>query len=180
MLTLVIPMGEAFDDDKQEFIPIDETTLHLEHSLVSLSKWEIEFEKPFLETGDKTSEEILSYINYMILDTEFPPEVFSHFTKEHMDAINAYITAPMTATWFQEEQKKAGLPETITNELIYYWMVALTIPFECQYWHLNRLLTLIRVCNIKNEPPKELSPAELAARNRALNEQRKRELGTSG
>ncbi len=179
MLELVIG-DEFFDDDKQEFVIENRVDLELEHSLVSLSKWESKYEKPFLTSEAKTEEEMLWYIEAMTLNEKIPPGVFSRLSSKNLDAINTYINAKMTATWFDEDKNQRRGTEVITSELVYYWMVAMNIPFECQHWHFNRLLTLIKVCNIKNAPEKKLSPAEIAQRNRNLNQQRKAKLGTAG
>lgn len=179
MLTITVPAVDAFDEETNEFISSDETTLRMEHSLVSLSKWESKYEKPFLADSEKTTEETLDYIQMMCLDTDVPPEVFSRIPAEAYEQVNKYISAKMTATWFAEEPRK-GAQEVITAEVIYYWLIALTIPFECQHWHLNRLLTLVRVCNNKNAPPKKMSKNDLAKRNHMINKQRKAQLKTSG
>lgn len=180
MLKIIVNRTEFYDEEAEEFIARDGTTLRFEHSLVSLSKWESNFEKPFLGKVDKTQEETLWYVKAMSLDPEVPEEIFSKLDETHYKLIHDYIDAKMTATWFHEEQEPKQSSETITSELIYYWMVALNIPFECQHWHLNRLITLIRVCNLKNQPPKKLSRAEIAARNRALNAKRRQMYNTSG
>jgi hypothetical protein len=180
MLKIVVPGTEMFNDNAQEFVSVDNITLELEHSLVSLSKWESKFEKPFLSTVDKSTEEVLGYIKAMTLTPNIPPEVYQKLSQKNFLDINEYIDAKMTATWFSE---RPGAPQTrdvITAELIYYWMIVFQIPFECENWHLNRLFTLIRVCNIKQSKPKKMSRAEIAQRNRALNAQRKAQLGTSG
>lgn len=181
MLTIVVPAAELFDEVKQKFIKSPKVVLELEHSLVSISKWEAIWEKPFLKPEERTVEETISYIQAMSLDPDAPSEVFGRLTNENVMAINSYIDAKMTATWFREDPMAPKRPqEIITSELIYYWLVALNIPFECQHWHLNRLLTLVRVCNEKNQPEKKMSRAELAARNRQLNAQRKAQLNTRG
>lgn len=180
MLTITIPATEMWDEKNEKFIDIKECRLQLEHSLVSLSKWESKWCKPFLFTNDKTAEEIMDYVRCMTLTTNVSPEVYYGLTSENIKAINAYIEAPMTATHFGSEQNGSGKREVVTSELIYYWMIALNIPFECQKWHLNRLLTLIRICNIKNQPAKKMSRKEIMSRNAALNAARRKQLGTKG
>ena len=180
MLEITIPAVEKWDPMNQEFINTKEQTLRLEHSLVSLSKWESKWCKPFLTKTEKTLEETIDYIKCMTLTQNVDPEVYNNLTNENIAQIYSYIEAPMTATYFSED--KSGKPnrEQITAELIYYWMIAFNIPFECQKWHLNRLLTLVRVCNVKNQPPKKHSRNELLSRNAALNAQRRAQLGTKG
>ena len=179
MLKVSIPMAEGFDDNTEEFVVTASYELEFEHSLASLSKWESFWHKPFLSADDKTDEETLWYVQAMLLTPDVPPEVFSRLTKANADAINEYIGAKMTATWFREEKTKPNR-EIITAEVIYYWMISLNIPFECQYWHLNRLLTLIQVCNKKNAPAKKMTPKQAAEQQRNLNAQRKARLGTRG
>jgi hypothetical protein len=180
MLTLVVNGREMFNDESQEFVTTHDVTLELEHSLVSLSKWESIFEKPFLSTVDKTTEEVIGYVKAMTLTPDFPPGVFEKLSAENYQAINDYIDAKMTATWFKEQPGAPQSREIITAELIYYWMIVFQIPFECENWHLNRLFTLIRICNIKQSKPKKMSRSEIAQRNRELNAQRRAQLGTTG
>lgn len=182
MLTVRIPKVEYFDEAKQEFLYTEAVTLELEHSLVSLSKWESKWEKPFLDSQEKTTEQTIDYVRCMNLTPDVPDDVFENLSSKSIDRINGYIHAAMTATWFNEPKKGPASREIITSEVIYYWMVALTIPFECQHWHLNRLLTLIKVCNHKNQPEKskKMSKSELAARNRELNAQRRAQMKTAG
>ena len=181
MLQIEVPLTrEGWDEEKQEFIPPKKQVLNLEHSLVSLSKWESRWCKSFISNNNKTEEETLDYIKCMTLTQNVNPEVYEHLTNENIKQINDYIGAPMTATYFSEDKRGKSNREIITSELIYYWMIAANIPFECQKWHLNRLLTLIRVCGIKNEPPKKRSKREIMSRNAALNAARRQQLNSKG
>ncbi len=180
MLEIVIPGAEQWDEVKQEFISTKEQTLKLEHSLVSLSKWESKWCQPFLSKKDKTVEQTIDYIKCMTLTQNVDPNVYNLLTKDNILKINEYISAPMTATTFHQENKGGGNGELITSELIYYWMVSLNIPFECQKWHLNRLFTLIKVCSIKNQPPKKMSKKDILSRNASLNAARRKQLNSKG
>lgn len=191
MLTITIPANagtDYYDEAKNEFVSIGmlnkPVTLHLEHSLVSVSKWEAKWHKPFLGTGrksdkEKTREEIKDYIKCMTLDKNVPDVAYDCLTNDNISEIEAYITNPMTATTFGAEQQK-GRREIVTSELIYYWMVALNINFECEKWHLNRLLTLIRICNIMNQPKKKVSQKDQAARYAKMNKERRARMKSSG
>ena len=180
MLEITIPAIELWDEEKQEFINKKEQTLQLEHSLVSLSKWESKWCKSFLYTKEKTFEETLDYIKCMTITQNVSDDVYTRLTNKNVEDINNYIAAPMTATVFYDNKNQGGKNETVTAELIYYWMISLNIPFECQKWHLNKLLTLIRVCNVKNTPPKKMSKRELMSRNAAMNAARRKQLNTRG
>lgn len=181
MLRITIPAVEQWDEIKQEFVTRKEQTLSLEHSLVSLSKWESKWCKAFLTKQEKTIEETLDYIKFMTLTQNVDPEVYNYLTNGNISEINEYIEAPMTATYFSDDKTTGKVSrEKVTAELIYYWMIALNIPFECQKWHLNRLLTLIKVCNIKNQPPKKRSKKDIMSRNAALNAARRKQLNTRG
>lgn len=180
MLTILVPGVESFDNEKQEFVYGEGTPLRFEHSLVSLSKWESEWEKPFLGKEEKTAEETLSYIRLMCLD-EIPPGVFERLSEENFAAINDYIGKKMTATWFNENgQNRPPSREVITSELIYHWMIQMNIPREYEEWHLNKLTTLIKVISLKNAPKKKMTPAEIARRNHELNAQRMKQHNTTG
>lgn len=182
MLKLSIPAREVFDPETSCFYEIREQTIQLEHSLLSLSKWESKWEKPFLHTTDMTNEQILDYIRCMTITPNVDPTVFRCLTRENLRQIEEYIARPMTATTFNDKNAKPGKREIVTAEIIYYWMVACQIPFECQKWHLNRLFTLIRVCSIKNNPKKgkKMGRAAMTKKYSALNQARRQALGTSG
>lgn len=181
MLQITIPSrDDLWDESKGEFVTSKEQKLVLEHSLVSLSKWESKWCKPFLSKQEKTTEETIDYIRCMTLTQNVDPKVYNFLTDENIGDVNAYIEAPMTATWFSNSNTGKQNQEQITAELVYYWMIALNIPFECQKWHLNRLLTLIRVCEVKNSPPKKMSKREILSRNAALNAARRKQLNSKG
>lgn len=185
MLQIIIPSTTFWDEMNEEFIKKPEETLLVEHSLVSLSKWEQIWEKPFLGDTPKTTEETIDYIKCMSISPVNDISVYERLSQKNFDDVAAYINAKMTATWFYEPPgpKMPVKKQIITSEVIYYWMIAHNIPFECQYWHLNRLFTLIKVNNEKNAPPKKgpkMGRREMAAQRRALNDQRLREFNTTG
>lgn len=184
MLDIYIPPKEFYDEDTETFIYPSGGMLHLEHSLISLSKWEMKWGKPFLDHRiSKTREESTDYVRCMTVGKELDSLTYATIQDNQMDIINDYIGAPMTATWFSKtnENGRGMSREIITNELIYYWMIQFQIPFECEKWHLNRLMTLIRVCNIKQAGPgKKMSKRELMERNTRLNAERKARLKTKG
>jgi hypothetical protein len=185
MLTLNIPGIEQWDESKQEFVYTEGVTLELEHSLVSLSKWESIWEKPFLSPDPKTTEETLSYIEAMTLTRDFPKDVFQRLSAEDYQRINAYIESKMTATWITEKKDAPGASkrrEIITAEIIYFWMSSHDIAKEFETWHLNRLITLIKVANEKSKPPeknKKLTKNDLASRQ-AENARRQAMLNNQG
>lgn len=181
MLRITVPGVEAFDEDSNTFVTLGDVELELEHSLASLSKWESEFGKAFLGKDEKTTEEVIAYVKAMTLTPDIPDDTYQKLSSENVEAINDYIGDTQTATRFNDPPGQTSRNrETITAELIYYWMVMFQIPFECQFWHLNRLFTLIRVCNLKQSKPKKMSKNEIATRQRELNAKRKAELGTRG
>lgn len=182
MLRIEIPLTiSGWDEEKEEFVEPETLILDLEHSLVSLSKWESKYHKPFFSKAEKTSEEIFDYIKMMTVTENVEAEVYGRLTQANVDDIRAYIDDTMTATTFGKESKTQHSREIITSELIYYWMIASNIPFDpCQDWHINRLLTLIKVCSIKNSPPKKMSKRDIMSRNAALNAERRAKLNSKG
>ena len=180
MLKITIPAREMFDEIKQEFINTKEQTLQLEHSLVSLSKWESKWHKPFIDNRNLSTEETIDYIRCMTLTQNVDPEVYQYLSKENIKQINEYISDPMTATTFSNERSKGSGKEVLTSEILYYDMIALGIPFECQKWHLNRLIALIKVCSIKQNPPQKMSKGDIMRRNAELNAARRKQFNTKG
>lgn len=181
MLRITIPATELWDEGKEEFVYTKEQTLQLEHSLVSLSKWESKWHKAFLTKREKTYEEVLDYIKCMTLTQNVKPEVYQALTKENIDEVLAYIEDPMTATHFSTPQGSGSINgEQTTAELLYYYMIASGVPFECQKWHLNRLITLIRVCSVKSAPPKKMGRGERLSQQARLNAERRQRLNTKG
>lgn len=176
MLQIVVPEGELFDNSTQEFIKIKGQVLSLEHSLVSISKWEFKYKKPFLPTNKqdvKTTEEILYYIKCMTLTQNVDPRIYYCLSEDNIKEITNYISEDKTATTFSNLEK-SGKKEVVTSELIYYWMIACGIPFECQKWHLSRLLALIRICQIKSNSGKKMSKSDIYKQNSKLNAQRRK------
>jgi hypothetical protein len=187
MLILKLEGEEYWDDNKQEFVYTDPVEVKMEHSLVSIYKWESKWHAPFLgREHEKTPEEFVDYIRMMILSKNATDEVIRRIiiSEKYLKEIEDYMKNPMTATKFSKSQQRAAKinqgGEYITAELIYYWMVALQIPFECEKWHINKLLTLIQVCNLKNSPPKKMSKNDIYAQNKALNAARRAKYHTKG
>jgi hypothetical protein len=183
MLTITIPETEFFNEQTQRFEPVEKTTITLEHSLVSLSKWEQKWKKPFLGREQRTTPETLDYIHCMLVKPKnLPDHYFRAIRDEDITKISEYINDTMTATWFNDS-KSGGRQsaEIVTAEIIYFWLIALQIDFRVEKWHLNRLLTLVRVVNIKNDPKKKMMPRkEQLSQQRDLNAERKARLGTTG
>ena len=180
MLKIVIPEREYFDENKNEFVYTKPQEVTLEHSLISISKWESKWHKPFLdEKRQKTDEEFIDYVRCMSL-SNIPDDVFENISEMNKADILIYINDSMTATWFTEDKTPPPSNKIITSEVIYSWMIHNEIPFECQKWHLNRLLTLIRVCSLENMPAKKMSPMSILSQNASLNKMRRAALHTRG
>lgn len=180
MLRIVIPATEYWDESKNEFVYTKEQTLQLEHSLVSISKWESKWCTPFHAKREKTAEETIDYIKCMTITQNVNDDVYNRLTRAHIDQVLEYIEAPMTATTIAKPKASRPNRESITSELIYHWMIDLGIPFECQKWHINRLLTLIDVRNVKTQPPKKTGKRETINNYAMLNEARRKQFNTRG
>ena len=180
MLQLTIPEGQLWDEASEQFIYIKETTIQLEHSLISLHKWESRWKKAFLSKEDRTFEETIDYIKCMTTTQNVNPLVYIFFKNEQIEQVNKYIADPMTATHVKKSKTVTTSRQIVTAELIYYWMILYNIPFECRKWHLNQLLTLIDVCNAESAPKKKRNSKDVANEYRALNAARKKQLGTKG
>lgn len=184
MLQILIPKTELWDSSKDEFVTVKEQTITLEHSLVAISKWESKWMKPFLSKGRKTIDEIRDYIRCMTITQNVDPNVYLCLTNDNIAEISKYIESPMTATTFSDKEKKPS-KQIITSELVYYWMIEAGVPFECQKWHINRLLTLIQVCGAERERlnpsnKSKISKGKRAADYAALNSARLKALNTKG
>mgnify|MGYP001325930399 CR=1 FL=1 len=180
MLIITTEDTEYYNEETSEFVSVKGRSVELEHSLVSLSKWESVWCKPFLGKDEKTKDQLIDYIRCMTITKNVPDEFYFTLSSNLIDTINKYIDHKMTATTFSEMHNAPRNSEVVTAELIYYWMISLSIPFECQKWHLNRLLTLIRVCSIKNAPGKKMPKNAILSRNAAINAARKQQLNTKG
>lgn len=182
MLRITIPAVELWDEKKEEFVCTKEQTLQLEHSLVSISKWESKWKKAFLKNVEKTNEEMIDYIKCMTITQNVDPEIYNYLTDDNYRQISDYINDPMTATKVYDSDGNKNSRKTVTSELIYYWMIALNIPPRYEKWHLNRLLTLIRVCNIENKPAKKrrVNKKDTANRYAELNAARRKQLNSQG
>lgn len=179
MLELEIPATEQWDEKNQEFVYSEKQTLCLEHSLISLSKWESKWHKPYLSSKELSREEALDYVRCMTVNKVKDDKVYEFITPEMFKQINDYISDPMSATFFNNKQER-GSNQKIISELIYYWMISLGIPFECEKWHLNRLMALIKVCQRKSGGGKKMSTSDLNARNAAINKARRAKMGSKG
>lgn len=180
MLQLQFPSRRFWDEQNEVFVETKGQTLQLEHSLVSIAKWESKWKKPFLSREGHTREETIDYVRCMTITQNVNPLVYQNLTDEQIIAVNQYIDDPMTATIISKQEGKGSASKIITSEEIYYAMVAYQIPFECQRWHFNRLMMLIRVCDERNKPKKKMRKGEIAKRNRSLNAARRARLGTRG
>ena len=179
-LSITIPGKELYDEETGLFITIKDTTVVMEHSLLSISKWESKWHKPYLSREPKTNEENIDYLRCMCLTQGIDPKVFLALDQRSAKAIGDYIADPMTATTIKHRDNRPSR-EIITNEIIYYWMADLGIPFDpCQKWHFNHLMTLIQVAFAKQQPEKKMSRKEMLAERKMLNSQRRAKYHTHG
>lgn len=176
MLEIDVVLEDGFDETQNKFVALRSVAVQLEHSLVSLSKWESLWEIPFLSNKEKTQKQTLSYVEIMLVDPNLPPEVFRKLIENHLEEVKDYVAAGMTATTVPSDPNAPPSRETVTAELIYYWMISMNIPVEFERWHLNRLMTLIRVVNHKNSPKKKMTSKE----RRDLNRARQQKYNTKG
>lgn len=180
MLRITVPAQEMWDEENEQFVYGDEVTLELEHSLVSLSKWESKHHKAFLTKKEKTAEEHLDYIKCMTLTEDVPDEVYARLTQENVDQIVAYIEDPMSATYYFDDKKQTGSQDVMTAEYIYYCMFANNIPLDFENRHLNKLIAIIKMCGLKNSPPKKMSKSDIANRHRQINAANRAKYHTKG
>lgn len=173
MLKISIPAAELYDDARNEFVDIKGQTLTLEHSLVSISKWESKWKRPFFKDPPKTAEELQDYVRCMTLTQNVDPNVYRAISGDVYTQITDYMNDSMTATWFSERNQRRNT-RVITSELIYCWMFQLGVPMECQKWHINRLMTLIRVCSEETREPRKMSRKDMAALNNARRKARRK------
>ena len=177
---IVIPGRELWDRKNNVFVYTEDKTITIEHSLVSISKWEAKWHIPFFGKEEKTREQIVDYIKCMTLTQNVDDDIYNYLTNSNIQEINDYLANPMTATWFREIKNKRSDNRVVTSEVIYYWMIALNIPVEFQKWHINRLITLIKVCNEENKPKNKMPLRDVYARNKALNEARRAQMHSKG
>lgn len=171
----MLTINLSASDDSEDVVE-----LNFEHSLISLSKWEQKYKKPFFGKEPKTSEESAFYIECMLLNENSPAGFLNKLKRSDVETITDYINDKQTATWFREDPRQKPSNEIVTSELIYYWLVQFNIPFEVQTWHLNRLMTLVKIAGIKQTKPKPMSKAQQAEEYRKLNEARRAASGSSG
>lgn len=182
MLPIYIPETEFFDESTDRFIKIKSQTLKLEHSLISISKWESKWNKPFLAEGKKTREELIDYIRCMSLTPLNDEKIILAISNESLNKIVEYIDSPMTATTvsFFDNKNKPVKKEILTSELIYYYMIQAQIPFECEKWHINRLFALLKVCAAKSAKKEKTNTPSAAKSQAALNAARRAKLKSKG
>ena len=188
MKTIIVPKQDLWDENTERFIAVPQTTLLLEHSLLSLSEWESDYKKPYIVNNPRLAEprtrkETLDYVKCMTLnrDEVTDENVYLALSNSQLREIDEYINDKRTATTFVKNPTERPGGKFITSELIYYWMSTFNIPYiPCETWHLNRLLTLIKVCSEEQKAPNKKNKRSNLEEQRRLNEMRRKQLGTSG
>lgn len=175
-----IPEREFFDEENNRFIKVPQTTLLMEHSLVSISKWESKWHIPYLSNKPKTREQTIDYLRCMTITQNVDPFLFYCIPDKELLKIKDYIENPMTATTFSDEEGKGHTKKVLTSEVLYYYMTMYNIPVEFEKWHINRLLTLIKVCSEENKPKKKIGSKKLASKYASLNAARRAKLNSKG
>ena len=178
-LQLYVNGTELFDSERRMFIQVKPQKLVLEHSLISISKWEAKHHKMYLETKDKTGLELLDYIKCMTINGDVPDVVYYALSEQNFNDILTYMEDPMTASSVYNPPRK-NHQERVSSELIYYWMIQYGIPFECEKWHINRLLMLINICSRKSSTLSKADKQAMDQRRAAINAERKAKLHTKG
>ena len=179
-ITIKVPAAELWDPVKEQFVSIKEQTLLMEHSLLSVDKWESRWKKSYISSENKTPVEVIDYLKCMTITKNVDPYVYYAIPASELKRIDKYISDPMTATTFNDRNEKRGRKEVITSEIIYWQMTQLNIPLEWEKRHLNKLLTLIRVAAIKSQAPQKMTKADIARQNKALNAARRKRTGSKG
>ena len=178
MLQLKLPKIRLFKEATEEYVYYEPLTVKLEHSLISIQRWESKWHKSFLSAESLTQEELFDYIRCMSLNPDIDPTFVSRLTPDDFNKIREYMNEPMTATVIHRSKPRGGRPPIITAELIYYWMTAYNIPFECSKWHIKQLLTLVEVCSVKSNPGGKTRGT--AAERAAMNKARRAKTGSKG
>lgn len=179
MYPLTLPDFEAYNSETNEFVSIKGKTYKLEHSLISISKWESKWHRPFLSPtdGPRTPAETLDYVRCMCINDEIPESVLPYISRDEMDKIMKYINDPMTATTFSKRRKQRAARNSstfVTSEVLYWQMSMFSIPYKCEQWHLNRLLTLLRVCEEKGQTPQKMSERDILRQYASANAARRK------
>lgn len=181
-IEVTIPDQEMWDSEKNEFVYVKGCTIRMKHSLLSISKWEMTWKKPFLKPGYvMTEEETLDYYRCMTITQNVDPGIYRYIPTSEQEKINKYIETPMSA-YIPQNKKSGGVKHTFVSEHIYYWMTAANIPQSYEKWHLSRLLNLLEIAANENDPKKskKMSRGEIYKQNQELNSARRKALGTHG
>jgi len=183
MLTITIPDKKYFNENTNEFFVLKGRTITMQHSLYSIRKWESKWHTYYLDNKNLTTEQIIDYFRMMTITRDVDPRIYMNLSAENIQEISKYIHDPMTATTFKDlksRQRSRGRREITTSEIVYYWMIINDIPFECEKWHLNQLMTLIRVCSDAKVPEQKMTEKEIFEYNKSLNERNRAKFHSKG